>query len=406
MKIQALIIARKYPAGVRALFVGWLFNSLGYSMVLPFLTIFLREEMRASIRTVGLVFLGMGVARIVTPLAAGPLCDRFGRRRFLYLSPAARAAAFAGMAAAVHFGADIWTLAWLLALTTALGAIHESAADAYVADLTRPEDRAEVFSLKRVAFNVGWMTGPAVGAFLARTPYSLLFGITAALIGTTAVLSFNYCPESISPAAGRASERLSMASVLGNRRFVVHCAFSLMLTLCTAQISTTLALDGMERVGLDKNSIGWLYTINGAAVILFQLPMNALLGGSPARRRVVLGSALYGLAYAGVAGANSFFGMAVMMGMISAAELIAEPPVMAMATQMAPPEAMGRFIGVFSTVRGLAYSLGPFLGTQWYAAVQDQPLAYWGPVGALAVVAAAGFALAGASGNKKAASGP
>lgn len=398
MQLPFLSKVARYPPGIRALFAGWLLSAFAYAMAMPFVTIFLRKERGASESTIGFVFLAMGLAATVAPVIAGVLTDRVGRRVFLWSVPAMRAAAYGALALAVHLEAPLVTISALLALTSFLGSFYQAVADTYVADIVPPAGRAEAYSVMRVGLNVGWMTGPAVGAFLSRTPWSLLFGITAALVAVNAVLMYAFCGESVRPGeTGRAGPPLTPATTglgacLRNRAFIGHCIFATVFFLCAAQLVTTLSLDALERVGLTQDRIGWLYALNGLVVILFQLPVNRFFAKVSLRRRLAQGAVLFGFAYWSLSAAGTFRGMLVAMALISFAEIIAYPVLVSIAAELAPPVAMGRYMGVYTMARSLARSLGPLIGMHLYAVLGTEPVAYWGIIGTFAVVAGAGFA--------------
>jgi predicted MFS family arabinose efflux permease len=388
-----VVLLRRMPRELWVLTLGWLVNACAYSMVMPFLAIFLTKKMAAGERDMSYVLLTMGLAGVVAPPLSGMLADRFGRRRLLFLAPAVRALVYVALAGAVHARASLVVLSALLAAANLLGAFYQSVADAYVADLVPPESRAEAYSVMRVGLNVGFMMGPAIGAFLSRTPWSLLFGITAVLVASNAILMYVSCRESMPAPASPAASRMDLAVCFRNRPFLGHCAMAVLFFLCTSQLVTTLSLDALKRVSLTENQIGLLYTLNGAVVILFQVPTSRAFRGITLRRRLAEGVLLYGFAFWSLAAANSFGGMLACVALISAGEIIAYPAIVSVATSLAPPEAMGRHLGVYTMARGIAYSLGPYLGMQYYAIIGGRPLAYWAIFGGFAALAGVGFAL-------------
>ena len=102
---------------------------------------------------------------------------------------------------------------------------------------------------------------------------------------------------------------------------------------------------------------------------------------------------LYGAAYCSLGASSSYGGMAAAVALISFAEAVADPAIVAVATSLAPAEAMGRYLGFYGMLRALAHSLGPYLGMQYYALTGSSPLVYWGIFGGFATVAAVGFAV-------------
>ena len=81
-----------------------------------------------------------------------------------------------------------------LFFSTLLGTFFQNGSNAYVTDIVASGDRTVAFSTLRVGLNVGWMLGPAVGSFLADTPFWRLFAITAFMCWVTVSVPFLFCP--------------------------------------------------------------------------------------------------------------------------------------------------------------------------------------------------------------------
>ncbi|MCX7935838.1 MAG: MFS transporter, partial [Planctomycetota bacterium] len=286
-----------------ALSVAWCINAFAYAIAYPFLPIYLHSERQFPMREVGSMYLIMGIARMLAPAVSGPLVDRFGRRLILIAAPAVRGLAYFAFAAAVYADANFWTLAGLLFLVMFLGGFFQNATDAYVTDITPPAQRADAFSRLRVAFNLGCTAGPAVGAFLARTPFALLFAITGALCLLTPLVVGFFCPEPERYEPKEESE--SFVAVLSRDRvflFLLAAAFPLFIV--SSQLITTLSVYAKEHVRLSSAAIGCLYTLNGLLVIAFQMPLSRAVERRHFAWRAAVGALFYALGYFSAAFCN------------------------------------------------------------------------------------------------------
>ena len=257
------------------------FNTLAGSIVFPFLPIYLHSIRGIPMSTVGLIFPVMGLATIIGSPFSGYLADRFGRRIVMVIGPMLRSLSHFSLAVMAAVNAPLWVIAIGLFFAFFLGTFFQNAANAYVTDLIHPADRTVAFSKIRVGLNIGWMIGPAIGAFLARTPFFLLFLMTASFCLVTAFSVFRWCPELNSGQESRAHDRasnISFSQILKQDRFfLLFISLCFLLFLSVSQFVSTLSIYATEIVGISKTQLGLLYTLNGAIVITTLVYLNQKL---------------------------------------------------------------------------------------------------------------------------------
>jgi DHA1 family tetracycline resistance protein-like MFS transporter len=141
----------------------------------------------------------------------GLLADRLGRRPVLLVS-------LSGLGFDFLFMAFAPSLAWLFVGRLISGATSGvfSTANAYVADVTAPADRARAFGWMGAAFNVGFLAGPAIGGLLGQVNLRLPFMAAAALTLANALYGALILPESLPPERRAARFALSKANPLGS----------------------------------------------------------------------------------------------------------------------------------------------------------------------------------------------
>jgi len=385
------------------MFAGWVIGVLGRSMIVPFLAIFFHNTLKIPMARVAAIYLLMGASTTVGRLVSGFVIDHFGCRRVLYVPPLLRTVVFLALAWCVHVGAPVPAMVALLCTTEFMAAFFASACDTYVADVTPVKERPHVYAFLRVGLNLGWMIGPAIGAFLARTPFSLLFALTACCMLTLSPLTFFFCPETRHDAIreghkhGGALGIFAFGAVWRNRAFRAHCLFSLCHFMLTAQLVSTLAVFAINVIKITRVQLGWTYTLNGLIVILFQLPVTRAVANISLSRRLACAALLYALGYFSIAFASNWTFLLLCILVISFSEMIAEPAVVSMVSHLAPKRLLGRFMGVYGFARSIGMSVGRYYGGCLYDGFAHMPTVVWGGLAAFGLIAAAGFGSLGES---------
>jgi predicted MFS family arabinose efflux permease len=378
---------------------AWLVNGLGFSMTLPFLALYLTEERGITMSQVGMILLVAGLCRAFGQLVGGDVTHRVGPRRAILGSQILRVLSYLALAGCIHCGAPMLWIAGLISFSYLVGAVFQCGADVLTAHLTEGRQRVEAYGLTRVGMNVGWMSGPAIGAFLARTPYSLLFLLAAGVASTCVVMVYFLARERRS---GSASGRFSMAglrAVFTNRTFVLFCLIWLVLTVLTSQLVSTISKYTTEVTGISKFQLGWLYTVNGLVCIVLQMPVATFIKRFRLTSSLVLGSLIYVIGYTSFAWQAGFAGAVLSVVILTLGEVVVNPAGAAMASLLSKPENMARNMGAFGLARGLGYSLGPWIGGVLFDAFEASPLVLWGGVSGFGLLAAAGFLLLGRFGR-------
>jgi DHA1 family tetracycline resistance protein-like MFS transporter len=238
----------------------------------------------------------------------GSLSDRFGRRPVLLIALAGLGLDYLVMAAAP----SLW---WLLASRLVMGmtAASGAVANAYVADVTAPEKRAQTFGWLGAAWGLGFIIGPAIGGWLGaidlRAPFYAAAGLTllAALYGAF-VLPESLAKENRSPFSWRAANPIgSLGFLRRHGELLALAGVNLFVQLAHNVLPTIFVIYASNRYGWSPAQTGGCLALIGIGNILVQgvmvRPVVARLGeaGSMLAGLVFggLGFAIYGLAPTG-----------------------------------------------------------------------------------------------------------
>lgn len=162
---------------------------LGFTIILPLLP-FYSERLGASATVVGELVSTYAAFQLIAGPILGQLSDRHGRRPILLVSQAGTLTGFLILAFARHI--------WLLFLARAIDgatAGNLTIAQAYISDVTKPENRAKSFALIGIAFGFGFLVGPAIAGFLAQWGYEAPILAASAMSFSAIMCTFFLLPR-------------------------------------------------------------------------------------------------------------------------------------------------------------------------------------------------------------------
>jgi len=244
---------------------------LGFSLILPLLPYY-AATFGATPFVTGLLVASYAAAQLIGAPILGRLSDRYGRRPILLASVLGTAAGFVllGLAGA------LWVL-FLSRLIDGLTGGNLSVAQAYIADVTDPKDRAKGLGMLGAAFGLGFIIGPAAGGLLSQWGYHVPALTAAALALSNLVLIYLWLPESLPPERrGEAMQRraaVTLSALLAAlrrpftgslliTRFVFGVAF--------ATLQTIFSLYTLTRFDLSATQTGYILAYVGIVAVITQ----------------------------------------------------------------------------------------------------------------------------------------
>ena len=359
---------RALPPAAWVLFAGTFVNRLG-TFVLPFITLYLTSQ-RYSIPQAGVAVAMYGIGGFGAQIVGGLLTDRIGRRNAIGFSMLGAAALTLVLWQATTL-VVIYPVMLLLAFVAEL---HRPAGQALITDLVPSEGRVAAFATYRLAVNIGWACGLALGGLLADRSYGYLFIGDAATSAAFGVISLMALPH------GRRSSRheerhLSGAtrSILADRGFLLFLGSILIGGSIYMQNVSTFALHVRE-AGYSNAVYGALQALNGAIVVFLELPIAAWTGRRSRTHMVALGGVLIGAAFSSLSVATAVWALVAMVFVWTLGEIVSSPPASAFVADRAPDHARGRYQASLGMMFALGGVIGPVLGTIVYS---HSPTALW-----------------------------
>lgn len=353
------------------IFITVLIDMIGFGIIIPVMPELIMELTgeglsRAALYGGWLLFLYALMQFFFAPII-GNLSDRFGRRPVLLCS-------------LVAFGFDYLlmglapTIVWLFVgrfVAGIAGATH-STANAYIADVSPPEERAQNFGLMGAAFGLGFILGPVLGGLLGEYGPRVPFFAASVLALCNAVYGFLILPETL-PAEERRPFDLRRANPVGAlaqmRRYPVIVglfgAFVLYMVSHNAN-PTTWTYYTMLKFGWTEREVGYSMGFVGLGVALVQgFLIRAAIPRMGELRAVYLGYALMSLAFMGFAFASAGWMMYAFIVPFSLGGL-ATPALRGIMSNTVPANAQGELQGALSSVMSLTAIVAPVFMTQLF----------------------------------------
>ncbi|MCZ6688564.1 MAG: MFS transporter [Planctomycetota bacterium] len=371
--------------------IGRFATAVAFSLFFPFLSIYLTTTRGVTFEQVGFLYLLIGLSGALSKVHGGILADRWGRKTTMWVALTLRAGTFLGLAYMLAHDAPWYWIGCLIVLASYVGHFFIPAAHALISDRTSGQKRVDAFGLFRVATNLGWAIGPALGGFVPAEFYPqllIIMGLTYGGVGIALALVL------VESRAGKAREAAGLGGlhfVTRHWRFLLYCLNITLIFTVMGQMMGILSAYTVKYIGLTLTHVGFLFSLNGLLVVTLQVPLASIIGRTRMTRALLAGSLLYSAGYLLVGFVPDFGLLALAMIIITFGEMIVQPAGLTLASRLAPEDQRGRFLGVFGMFNHLGWSIGPYLGGMSLHAFSERPWVTWVIVSGLGLVAGAGF---------------
>jgi MFS family permease len=373
-------------------FIGVL-NSAGFSVSLPFLSLYLYTQRDIPMTVVGLFILGSGIIASAAQMVAGMLSDKFGRRPIILASMATAATMFVVMAFLIHNVAPVWAIISVYVVVRCGLMAARPATQALIVDLMPRARLAEGYGILRMGQNLGFGFGPAIGGyFWAVTSYGWLFAAAAVISSIAFLLTLINLKESFSGSNG---EKVSFQAVLAtarDRTFLWFTVISVVAFMGLGQFISTLSVYAVDRVGFSTVQYGSLLTLNAIVVVSLQYPVARWIGKFSRSVALFMGMAVYTLGYLTMGFTGPYAVALLAMGIITLGEILFSPVSMAVVGELSPKNLRGRYQGFYGLAETLGVSMGPILGGFLLdSTAPDGRLSVWLPIASVILLAGVAF---------------
>ena len=342
-----------------------LINRAG-TMVIPFLALYLTDKLDFTYAQVGWVMTAFGAGSMGGAWLGGRLTDRIGYYPVLVISLIGTGLAFIALQYVQGFWAFCAAIFAIMVIADSFRPAGLVAINAY----SKPENRTRSVTLIRLAINLGFSFGPALGGFIiVSAGYNGLFWIDGFTCIAAAMIVLALLPARQIATDDEEfvhEEVTTASSAYTDRPYWLLLTVAFFMGFAFMQLFSTVPLFYREVHGLSENIIGWLLAMNGAVIFVLEMPLVYYFENKkwPKIRVVQLSCVLMAVSYLLLNVHPAAMLLVVSMLFITVGEMLGFPFTNAMAMNRAPNRQSGQYLALYTMSFSAAHLVGPNIGMQ------------------------------------------
>ena len=369
------------PAAMRFILITVLIDMVSIGLIVPVLPMlvgsFTADPTERAL-WYGVVAFAFSIANFFGSPILGALSDRHGRRPVLLIG-------FCGLALN-FFATALATQLWVLIAVRLVGGAMQSnaaVANAYVADITAPQDRARRFGQLGAMFGIGFIVGPVMGGLLGGIDLHLPFFVAGTLALLNLLYGYFVLPESLPVSQRRAVtwasanpiaslKHLSQLKGVGSLVAVIGLSGLAQFTMYTVWVLYT-----SFKFGWGPTENGWsLFAVGVAAALVQGFLLSRLLKrfGAPRLATIGLVSSSLGYLMWGLAPVGWAMYVVIAFNLLG---FTVTASIQSIVSNAADARSQGQTMGAVASLSSLMAVLGPVLGAPLMGAVSHLPPSDW-----------------------------
>ena len=358
-------------------------------MVIPFLTIYLTSpEMGYNIGEAGIVMGLFGLGAVIGAYISGKLTDRLGFYPIQIITLAGGGVLF------ILLG-QMKTYPLICLFTFLLSFVNEAfrpANSTAIAFYSKEGNRTRSYALNRLAVNLGWAVGNAIGGFIASFNYELLFwfdGITNILAAVC--MWYFLSPAKIKNTEKKPIEKQPLQSAYRDKVYVWFVLLVTLFATCFFQLFTNLPAYYRNELKFSEQFIGLIGAINGLMIAFIEMIIIFKIEGKRSSTYFIIrGVMLCGIAYLIPAIYHvSHWGAICMVVLVTCGEILSMPFMNSFWISRSSANNRGQYAALYTVAWALAQTIGPVAGA--FVAQYAGYTVLWWWVGGLLLISAVGF---------------
>jgi DHA1 family tetracycline resistance protein-like MFS transporter len=341
-------------------FVTVFIDLLGFGIIIPLLP-FYAETFGAHAFTVAMLSTSFSLMQFIFAPLWGRLSDRIGRRPIIVFGLLGSCISYLAFGLATSL-----TALFAARIFAGIAGANIPTAQAVVADVTTPENRAKGMGMIGAAFGLGFIFGPAIGGYMSRFGYAAPGFFASALSLANFIAAWFLLPETLRP-EHRAIERVGRMDALRAALTRPHLPLLLLIGfLVVAAFSgfeNTFALFAERRYGFHASTIGYIFAFIGIVLVIVQ----GFLVGKTVRilgehHIVPISLAIVAIGLLMIPGVHSIPALLVANGVLAVGMGFNNPSLMSLISRYTAPEDQGGVLGLTQSLNSLARIIGPMWG--------------------------------------------
>lgn len=358
-------------------------------MVVAFLTLYLTQKLGFSVVDAGFVMVVFGIGSICGTFIGGKLTDLIG------YFPVQLWSLFLGgiMFLLISQTQNYYLICTLVFLLSAFGEAYRPANTASIADFSTPETFTRSVSLIRLAINIGWSIGPAIGGFLATRDYKLLFWADGLTNIGAAVLVFSFLRGTRRQKVDNQEVKDEINpkdSAYRDRKYLVFLLLTTLYAIAFFQLFTIGPLFYKQACNLSEIQIGYILGLNGLLVAFIEMVLIYKIEGKFQKLSLIsFGVSLVVINYVIFLFTHNYAWLIVGVIFATFSEIFAMPFMNAFSIERSKSHNRGQYSALHSMTWSVAQISAPLIGTQTIAHFGFDTL--WYILGSFGIISAVGF---------------
>jgi DHA1 family tetracycline resistance protein-like MFS transporter len=349
------------------IFIVVFVDILGFSIILPLLP-FYAGQLNAPDTSVGPLIASYSLCQFIAAPILGNLSDAYGRRPVLLSSQFGSLLGFILLGLAIHLPHPI---AWLFVgrMIDGLSGGNLTVAQAYISDITEPQNRAKIFGMIiGVSFGLGFTIGPGLGAIISsRFGYDITAYLAACFSAASIIATFFLLPETQHQRDETRPRGLAMYTRLVDYLRITELrpllAVFFFMSLPFTIYTTMFPLFAKLQLGFNVKQAGYFLALVGLLGVLWQ---GGLIGpivkrfGEYKSMLVGLIASAIGLYY--IVAVDVWWKLIFVAALFSFGHSISRPSLTSLIAQTAPPNRRGGVFGAMTSIESVSRIIGPVMG--------------------------------------------
>lgn len=347
------------------IFVTVFIDLLGFGIIIPLLP-FYAESFGASALAIGLLGTSFSLMQFLFSPIWGRWSDRVGRKPIILIGLMGSCLSYLALALSTTL-----PMVFLARIIGGIAGANIPTAQAYIADVTTPENRARGMGMVGAAFGLGFIFGPAIGGMLSRDSPSTPMWFASALCLANFAAAWFLLPESrTANASTRSLGRLeAFRHVVKKPTLVLLLGLFFLVTLAFSGFEATFAIFGEAKFGFTTSTIGFVFAFIGVVLALVQgVAVHKVVKVIGERRLIPLAIGAIALGIGLVPLAWSVPTLLVALGVLAVGMGFNSPSLTAMVSKLADEDDQGAILGFTQSLASLGRVVGPTWGGFLYDA--------------------------------------
>ena len=334
-------------------------------MVVPFLSKYLKEDLQFSYSEVGWIMVAFGVGSVIGSWLGGKLSDKIGFYKIMLFSLFVSGLILIGL----QYVTSFFGLCFGFFLLMVVADMFRPAMFVAISAYAKPENRTRALTLVRLAINLGFAAGPAMGGLVIMgVGYGGLFWID----GLTCIMSiviFGILVKEKKKFVDPNIETVTVSevnSVFKDKPFLVFLITCLISGVLFFQLFTTIPLYHKEQFNLTEFQTGLLITLNGIMVFFLEMPIVSYIERKKINKLKVFTIGMIAMSISMFLLLINFWAgvLVIMMIFMTFGEIFVFPFSNTFAISRAPKGHEGRYMAIFTMSYSMAHIFSSKIGME------------------------------------------